>query len=65
MEKEAKAQIIGQIARLKMELKMHEFSFKVRGDKLSERELNAILDSKLRASRQIALLEKALKELEK
>lgn len=41
---------------------MYEFSFKTRADKLSEKELNAILDSKLRADRQIAVLEKVLEE---
>lgn len=64
MEKETKTKIIEQIARLKLESRMYEFSFKARADKLSEKELNAILDSKLRADRQLAILEKILEESE-
>lgn len=55
--------IIQRLTQLRMELKMIEFTFK-NNKKLTEQQVNSILDEKLRIEKFIRILENRLKELE-
>ena len=55
--------IIQRLAQLRMELKMTEFAFN-NNKKLTEQQVNSILDEKLRIEKFIRILENRLKELE-
>ena len=45
--------------------KMYEHTFRNAGNKMSEKEMNALLDAKLETERQIEMLEKILNDSEK
>ena len=62
-EKEEISAILHRLTQLKMELKMTEFTFK-NNKKLTEQQVNSILDEKLRIEKFIRILENRLKELE-
>lgn len=65
MEKETKMQLVAKLTRLKLLSKMQEHTFKNAGKQMSPQKMDELLDAKLETDKQIALLEKVLKELEK
>lgn len=65
MEKETKIQLVAKLTRLKLLSKMYEYTFKNAGNQMSRQKMDELLDAKLETDKQIALLEKVLKELEK
>lgn len=65
MSKEAKLLVISRLTELRQLSEMYDFTFKQAGSKMSESKMNVLLDKKLEADRQIEILEKVLKELEK
>lgn len=65
MDKEVKKQLVMRLMQLKMQLKMQEHTFKNAGHRMSEKEMNELLDAKNATDKQIALIEKILNEEEK
>lgn len=65
MEKETKMQLVAKLTQLKLLSKMYEYTFKNAGNQMSRQKMDELLDAKLETDKQIALLEKVLKELEK
>ena len=65
MEKETKMQLVAKLTQLKLLSKMYEHTFKNAGNQMSRQKMDELLDAKLETDKQIALLEKVLKELEK
>lgn len=65
MEKETKMQLVAKLTQLKLLSKMYEHTFKNTGNQMSRQKMDELLDAKLETDKQIALLEKVLKELEK
>ena len=65
MEKETKMQLVAKLTQLKSLSKMYEHTFKNAGNQMSRQKMDELLDAKLETDKQIALLEKVLKELEK
>lgn len=62
MENE-KANLVGLLMKYKAQLKMTDFVF-MNNPNAGEKQMNAILDEKLRIEKNIETIEKALKELE-
>lgn len=54
-----------RLMQLKMQLKMQEHTFKNAGHRMSEKEMNELLDAKNATDKQIALIERILNEEEK
>lgn len=65
MENGTKEQLINKLTELRLLSKMYQFTFEQAGHKMSESKMNELLDKKLEADRQIEILERVLKELEK
>ena len=65
MEKETKMQLVAKLTQLKLLSKMYEHTFKNAGNQMSRQKMDELLDAKLETDKQIALLEKVLKEMEK
>lgn len=65
MDKETKKQLVMRLMQLKMQLKMQEHTFKNAGHRMSEKEMNELLDAKNATDKQIALIERILNEEEK
>lgn len=63
--KETKMQLVAKLTQLKLLSKMYEHTFKNAGNQMSRQKMDELLDAKLETDKQIALLEKVLKELEK
>lgn len=65
MEKETKQRLIDKLTKLRLLSKMYGYTFEQAGAKMSKEKMDELLDAKLEADKQIELLEKILKELEK
>lgn len=65
MEKETRMGLLSKLTKLKLMSKMYEHTFRNAGNKMSEKEMNALLDAKLETERQIEMLEKILNDSEK
>lgn len=63
MDKETKMQLVAKLTKLRLLSKMQEYTFKNAGNKMGIYKMNELLDAKLETDKQIALLEKVLKEL--
>lgn len=57
-------QLVAKLTRLKLLSKMYEHVFKNAGGQMSTQKMNELLDAKLEADKQVALLEKVLEKLE-
>ena len=65
MEKETRMMLLSRLTKLRLMSRMYEHTFRQAGTKMSEKEMNALLDAKLETDRQIAILEKILHDSEK
>ena len=65
IKKKTKMQLVAKLTQLKLLSKMYEHTFKNAGNQMSRQKMDELLDAKLETDKQIALLEKVLKELEK
>ena len=57
MEKETRMMLLSRLTKLRLMSRMYEHTFRQAGTKMSEKEMNALLDAKLETDRQIAILE--------